>query len=100
MLSAHRSRLHELGMPALQQVLAAVALDVVGQGVARSLGLKVGDRVTLVITLDAGALNTLEYNHGFGHFEQISPSLGAVFAVPQIKVFSLSSKVCFFSFVE
>ena len=34
---------------------------VVGQGVARSLGLKVGDRVTLVITLDAGALNTLDF---------------------------------------
>jgi putative ABC transport system permease protein len=34
---------------------------VVGQGVAKSLGLKVGDRVTLVITLAAGAVNTLDF---------------------------------------
>jgi len=34
---------------------------VVGQGVARSLGLKVGDRVTLVMTLSAGAVNTLDF---------------------------------------
>ncbi len=34
---------------------------VVGHGVAKSLGLKVGDRVTLVITLAAGAVNTLDF---------------------------------------
>jgi putative ABC transport system permease protein len=34
---------------------------VIGQGVAKSLGLKVGDRVTLVITLAAGAVNTLDF---------------------------------------
>lgn len=34
---------------------------VVGQGVARSLGLKVGDRVTLLMTLSAGAVNTLDF---------------------------------------
>ncbi|MBI2278431.1 MAG: ABC transporter permease [Dechloromonas sp.] len=34
---------------------------VVGQGVAKSLGLKVGDRVTLVMTLSAGAVNTLDF---------------------------------------
>ncbi|HEX6735235.1 MAG TPA: ABC transporter permease [Azonexus sp.] len=34
---------------------------VIGQGVARSLGLKVGDRVTLLMTLSAGAVNTLDF---------------------------------------
>lgn len=34
---------------------------VVGQGVAKSLGLKVGDRITLVMTLPAGAVNTLDF---------------------------------------
>lgn len=34
---------------------------VVGEGVARSLGLKVGDRVTVVMTLAAGAVNTLDF---------------------------------------
>lgn len=34
---------------------------VVGAGVAKSLGLKVGDRVTLVMTLSAGAVNTLDF---------------------------------------
>lgn len=34
---------------------------VVGQGVARSLGLRVGDRVTLLMTLSAGAVNTLDF---------------------------------------
>lgn len=34
---------------------------VVGQGVAHSLGLKVGDRVTLLMTLSAGAVNTLDF---------------------------------------
>lgn len=34
---------------------------IVGQGVANSLGLKIGDRVTLLITLSSGALNTLDF---------------------------------------
>ena len=34
---------------------------VVGEGVAKSLGLRVGDRITLVITLAAGAVNTLDF---------------------------------------
>jgi putative ABC transport system permease protein len=34
---------------------------VVGQGVARSMGLKVGDRVNLVISLAQGAVNTLDF---------------------------------------
>ncbi len=34
---------------------------VIGQGVARSLGLKVGDRVTLVMRLSQGAVNTLDF---------------------------------------
>lgn len=34
---------------------------VVGQGVAKSLGLQIGDRVTLVMTLSAGAVNTLDF---------------------------------------
>ena len=33
----------------------------VGQGVASSLGLKVGDRVTLVLSLAEGAVNTLDF---------------------------------------
>jgi putative ABC transport system permease protein len=33
----------------------------IGQGVARSLGLKIGDRVTLAMTLSAGAVNTLDF---------------------------------------
>lgn len=34
---------------------------VLGQGVARSLGLKLGDRVNLVISLPQGAVNTLDF---------------------------------------
>ena len=34
---------------------------VLGQGVAKSLGLKAGDRVNLVITLAQGAVNTLDF---------------------------------------
>ncbi len=34
---------------------------VVGQGVAKSMGLKVGDRVNLVISLAQGAVNTLDF---------------------------------------
>lgn len=34
---------------------------VIGDGVAKSLGLKIGDRVTIVMTLAAGAVNTLDF---------------------------------------
>jgi putative ABC transport system permease protein len=34
---------------------------VIGQGVAKSLGLKIGDRVNLVISLAQGAVNTLDF---------------------------------------
>lgn len=34
---------------------------VVGQGVAKSLGLQIGDRVTLLMTLSAGAVNTIDF---------------------------------------
>jgi len=34
---------------------------VVGEGVAKSLGLKIGDRVTIVVTLAAGAVNTFDF---------------------------------------
>lgn len=34
---------------------------VVGQGVAKSLGLKVGDRVTVLLSLDKGAVNTEDF---------------------------------------
>ncbi|MDP3537301.1 MAG: ABC transporter permease [Azonexus sp.] len=34
---------------------------VVGLGVAKSLGLKVGDRINLIMTLSAGAVNTLDF---------------------------------------
>ncbi len=34
---------------------------VVGDGVAKSLGLKIGDRVTIVMMLAAGAVNTLDF---------------------------------------
>lgn len=45
------------------RALKSTDLDgiVVGQGVAKSLGLKVGDRITLVMTLSAGAVNTLDF---------------------------------------
>lgn len=33
---------------------------VIGEGVAKSLGLKIGDRATLVVSLAAGAVNTLD----------------------------------------
>jgi putative ABC transport system permease protein len=38
-----------------------IAAIVVGQGVAKSLGLKVGDQVTVVISLPKGAVNTLDF---------------------------------------
>ena len=49
---------------------------VVGQGVAKSLGLKVGDRVSLVITLAAGAVNTLDFEL-LGIFQSFSKDFDA-----------------------
>lgn len=49
---------------------------VVGQGVARSLGLKIGDRVTLVMTLSAGAVNTLDFEL-LGVFQSFSREFDA-----------------------
>jgi putative ABC transport system permease protein len=49
---------------------------VVGQGVAKSLGLKVGDRVTLVMTLSAGAVNTLDFEL-LGIFQSFSREFDA-----------------------
>ena len=49
---------------------------VVGQGVAHSLGLKVGDRVTLVMTLAEGAVNTLDFEL-VGVFESFSKDFDA-----------------------
>ncbi|KAB2926235.1 MAG: ABC transporter permease [Dechloromonas sp.] len=49
---------------------------VVGQGVARSLGLKVGDRVTLLMTLSAGAVNTLDFEL-IGIFQSFSREFDA-----------------------
>jgi putative ABC transport system permease protein len=49
---------------------------VVGHGVARSLGLKVGDRVTLVMTLAQGAVNTLDFEL-VGVFQSFSKEFDA-----------------------
>lgn len=49
---------------------------VVGQGVAKSLGLKVGDRVSLVISLAAGAVNTLDFEL-LGVFQSFSKDFDA-----------------------
>ncbi len=49
---------------------------VVGQGVAKSLGLKVGDRVTLVMTLTQGAVNTLDFEL-VGVFQSFSKEFDA-----------------------
>lgn len=49
---------------------------VVGQGVAKSLGLKVGDRVSLVISLAAGAVNTLDFEL-LGVFQSFSKEFDA-----------------------
>lgn len=49
---------------------------VVGQGVAKSMGLKVGDRVTLVMTLAAGAVNTLDFEL-VGVFQSFSKEFDA-----------------------
>ena len=49
---------------------------VVGQGVAKSLGLKLGDRVTLLATLSQGAVNTLDYEV-IGIFQSFSKEFDA-----------------------
>ncbi|MDP3439759.1 MAG: FtsX-like permease family protein [Azonexus sp.] len=49
---------------------------VVGQGVATSLGLKIGDRITLVITLSQGAVNTLDFEL-VGIFQSFSKEFDA-----------------------
>ncbi len=49
---------------------------VVGQGVAKSLGLKIGDRVNLVISLAQGAMNTLDFEL-VGVFQSFSKEFDA-----------------------
>lgn len=49
---------------------------VVGQGVAKSLGLKAGDRVNLVISLAQGAVNTLDFEV-IGVFQSFSKDFDA-----------------------
>jgi putative ABC transport system permease protein len=49
---------------------------VVGQGVAKSLGLKIGDRVNLVISLAEGAVNTLDFEV-VGVFQSFSKEFDA-----------------------
>ncbi len=49
---------------------------VIGQGVARSLGLKAGDRVNLVISLAQGAVNTLDFEV-IGVFQSFSKDFDA-----------------------
>ena len=49
---------------------------VLGQGVARSLGLKAGDRVNLVISLAQGAVNTLDFEV-IGVFQSFSKDFDA-----------------------
>jgi putative ABC transport system permease protein len=49
---------------------------VVGLGVAKSLGLKVGDRVNLIMTLSAGAVNTLDFEL-IGVFQSFSKDFDA-----------------------
>lgn len=49
---------------------------VIGQGVAKSLGLTVGDRITLVITLAQGAVNTLDFEV-VGIFQSFSKEFDA-----------------------
>lgn len=49
---------------------------VVGHGVAKSLGLKIGDRITLVITLAQGAVNTLDFEL-VGVFQSFSKEFDA-----------------------
>lgn len=49
---------------------------VVGQGVAKSMGLKIGDRVNLVISLAQGAVNTLDFEV-VGVFQSFSKEFDA-----------------------
>lgn len=49
---------------------------IVGDGVANALGLNIGDRVTLVITLASGALNTLDFQL-VGVFQSFSKEFDA-----------------------
>ncbi len=58
--------------------LAAKDLDgvVVGQGVARTLDLKIGDRVTLILNLAQGAVNTLDFQL-VGVFQSFSKEFDA-----------------------
>ena len=49
---------------------------VVGQGVARTLDLKIGDRVTLIINLAQGAVNTLDFQL-IGVFQSFSKEFDA-----------------------
>lgn len=49
---------------------------VIGEGVANSLGLKVGDQVSLVVNLAAGAVNTLEFEV-VGIFQSFSKDFDA-----------------------
>lgn len=49
---------------------------IVGQGVAKTLGLKVGDRVTLLVTLPQGAANTLDFEI-VGIFQSFSKEFDA-----------------------
>jgi putative ABC transport system permease protein len=49
---------------------------VLGQGVAKSLGLKAGDRVNLVISLSQGAVNTLDFEV-IGVFQSFSKDFDA-----------------------
>jgi putative ABC transport system permease protein len=49
---------------------------VVGQGVAKSMGLRIGDRVTLVISLAQGAVNTLDFEL-VGVFQSFSKEFDA-----------------------
>lgn len=49
---------------------------IIGQGVAKSLGLKIGDRVTLLATLAQGAVNTLDFEV-IGIFQSFSKDFDA-----------------------
>lgn len=49
---------------------------VVGQGVAKSLGLKIGDRINLVVSLAQGAVNTLDFEV-LGVFQSFSKEFDA-----------------------
>ncbi|WP_428828156.1 ABC transporter permease [Azonexus sp. IMCC34842] len=49
---------------------------IIGQGVARSLGLKVGDRINLLMTLSQGAVNTLDFEV-VGVFQSFSKEFDA-----------------------